>query len=60
MVECNCQLCPHDPKLLLGYPVGMYHCPVCSEIVLAGFDHPFHSFDCPNYIQEDKEDKDDG
>lgn len=32
--------CPEDPKRLLGLPIGMYHCPSCGAIVVAGFDHP--------------------
>lgn len=32
--------CPHDPRELVGQAIGMYHCPVCGEMVLAGFPHP--------------------
>jgi len=32
--------CPHDPKIYKGMPIGMYHCPECGEMVLAGLDHP--------------------
>lgn len=32
--------CPHDPKPLLGLPLGMYHCPDCGMMVLAGMPHP--------------------
>lgn len=32
--------CPHDPKEFLGQPIGMYHCPVCGEMVIAGLEHP--------------------
>jgi hypothetical protein len=34
------QTCPHDPTVLLGEPIGMYHCPVCLVMVVAGFPHP--------------------
>ena len=31
--------CPHDPRETTG-PIGMYHCPDCGEMVLAGMAHP--------------------
>ena len=31
-------MCPHDPRETIG-PIGMYHCPECGEMVLAGMDH---------------------
>ncbi len=31
--------CTHDPKQTTG-PIGMYHCPDCGDMVLAGIDHP--------------------
>src|SRR5437870_4613097 len=31
--------CPHNPKETTG-PIGMYHCPDCGDMVLAGMDHP--------------------
>ena len=31
--------CPHDPQELKGEPIGMYHCPVCGEMVIAGLPH---------------------
>ena len=34
--------CPHDPRETTG-PVGMYHCPECGEMVLAGMEHPDYS-----------------
>jgi hypothetical protein len=30
--------CGHDPRLTLG-PIGMYHCPECGEMQVAGFKH---------------------
>ena len=32
--------CPHDPRELAGHAIGMYHCPECCEMVLAGYPHP--------------------
>ena len=31
--------CPEDPRALLGQPIGMYHCPVCGMMQLAGMEH---------------------
>lgn len=31
--------CTHDPTTVAG-PIGMYHCPECGEMVIAGFPHP--------------------
>jgi len=31
--------CRHDPKLLTGLPIGMYHCPDCGIMVVAGLPH---------------------
>lgn len=30
--------CPHDPRLMLG-AIGMYHCPECGEMQIAGLEH---------------------
>lgn len=35
--------CPHDPCEFAGQPIGMYHCPECGEMVLAGMPHPDYS-----------------
>lgn len=33
--------CPEDPARLRGMPIGMYHCPQCGCMVIAGLDgHP--------------------
>lgn len=32
--------CQHDPRTMLGKPIGMYHCPECGEMVIAGMRHP--------------------
>ena len=31
--------CPYEPQQHIGQPIGMYHCPVCGEMVVAGFPH---------------------
>jgi len=37
--------CPEDPRLLVGAPIGMYHCPHCGCMQIAGLAH-VHEFDC--------------
>ena len=32
--------CIEHPEMLVGTPSGMYHCPVCMEMVVAGVPHP--------------------
>jgi hypothetical protein len=32
--------CAHDPREMNGQPIGMYHCPECGEMVIAGYPHP--------------------
>ena len=32
--------CPYDPSQLVDVPIGMFHCPECGEMVLAGLPHP--------------------
>ena len=31
--------CQYDPTPLLGKPIGMFHCPLCGNMVLAGQPH---------------------
>lgn len=38
--------CTHDPQIMLGKPIGMYHCPVCGCMVLAGIPHTAHTEGC--------------
>jgi len=38
--------CSHDPRELAGQPIGMYHCPECGEMVVAGLDHAATLPDC--------------
>lgn len=33
-------LCAYDPRSLAGLPIGMFHCPACGCMVLAGVVHP--------------------
>lgn len=39
LIGINNMQCKHDPKETIG-PIGMYHCPECGDMVLAGMDHP--------------------
>lgn len=32
--------CMEHPEMLCGLPCGMYHCPYCMEMVVAGIPHP--------------------
>lgn len=32
--------CAEKPEELLGEPIGMYHCPDCGAMVIAGVPHP--------------------
>lgn len=38
---CNgrCEDCPEDPRLMVGEAIGMYHCPYCAMMLLAGSAH---------------------
>jgi hypothetical protein len=31
--------CSYDPRGLAGLPIGMFHCPACGCMVLAGLEH---------------------
>jgi|SRR5688500_2795841 len=31
--------CSYDPKPLVGVPLGMFHCPECGRMVIAGCEH---------------------
>ena len=34
--------CPFDPAVYKNAPMGMFHCPICGEMQLAGIEHlPF-------------------
>lgn len=32
--------CDEKPELLVGQPIGQYHCPDCGAMVMAGLKHP--------------------
>jgi hypothetical protein len=32
--------CPFEPEHMIGVPLGMFHCDVCGEMVVAGVGHP--------------------
>ena len=33
--------CSYDPRTVpAGAPIGMFHCPECGEMVIAGMEHP--------------------
>lgn len=52
--------CPEDPLALLGQPIGMYHCPYCGMMVLAGLPHLSPSAPAdqdPRYPLDDYEDE---
>lgn len=38
--------CDEKPELLKGKPIGMYHCPDCGAMLLAGSPHPKVCYDC--------------
>jgi hypothetical protein len=36
-------MCPFQPELISkDIPLGMFHCEVCGEMVVAGIPHPRH------------------
>jgi len=38
--------CPEDPLTLLGAPLGMYHCPYCGCMQVAGIRHMCDADQC--------------
>jgi hypothetical protein len=32
--------CPFEPEHLKEVPLGMFHCPICEKMVVAGISHP--------------------
>lgn len=38
--------CPEDPERLAGAPIGMYHCPWCGCMQVAGWEHLPHEEFC--------------
>lgn len=39
-VETFPATCDEKPEKLRGMPLGMYHCPDCGAMVIAGVPHP--------------------
>lgn len=46
--------CKYDPRELTGQPIGMFHCPSCGDMVLAGLPHPPPDVE-PNEPQSERE-----
>ena len=40
IADVSKMVCQYDPRALAGQPIGMYHCPECGEMVVAGMKHP--------------------
>jgi len=38
--------CPENPMRFLYAPLGMYHCPACGCMVMAGMPHTPHDYGC--------------
>lgn len=38
--------CDYDPREIGRKPIGMFHCPACSAMVLAGMSHPKRLSEC--------------
>jgi hypothetical protein len=38
--------CPESPERLKGAPLGMYHCPWCGCMQVAGMPHFPHEYHC--------------
>jgi len=38
--ELFSSVCAEKPEELKGAPIGMYHCPDCGAMVIAGVPHP--------------------
>ena len=39
-------LCAEKPEQFRGAPIGMYHCPNCGAMVVAGVEHPDVCAEC--------------
>lgn len=42
--------CAEKPEILAGAPIGMYHCPDCGAMVLAGVPHSLLCERCLNRV----------
>jgi len=38
----NKKKCPENPMKLAGMPIGMYHCPICGMMLVAGIPDKDH------------------
>jgi hypothetical protein len=47
-VELYLSNCKEKPEDLVGQSIGMYHCPDCGVMVLAGIPHPKVCKACTN------------
>lgn len=47
------RVCPEDPRVLAGAPIGQYHCPACGCMVIAALPHLEHDEGCwmPDYTE---------
>lgn len=36
--------CPYPVHMLIGVPMGMFHCPLCGLMSVAGFPHPRYTW----------------
>ena len=39
-------LCAERPETRIGQPMGMYHCPACGAMLVAGMKHPMICDNC--------------
>jgi hypothetical protein len=44
--------CPYKPETMKYMPIGMHHCPLCMEMVVAGLPHVRQS-DLPPFTDEE-------
>jgi rRNA maturation protein Nop10 len=44
--------CTHDPTINKDQPIGMYHCPECGQMVMAGMPHIDYEFDIDESYKE--------
>lgn len=40
--------CKEHPETMVAVPIGMYHCPDCGAMVVAGIPHPLVCDRCKN------------
>ena len=52
----NPSKCEEKPELLIGQPIGQYHCPDCGAMVIAGIPHPNLCQQCLDGLAEEKVD----